>query len=171
MESALTITPRSFSASSSASADLPLAVGPAIRMISGSLTTLTYCAFPRIKILQELKSTRSDPHKALSRIAAGAGTRRRNFGPALRRLVQRRSAQAGWRQALELPPRLQGGDRPACGDRSLRCGGLCQSGRKFAAHDRRPRAHARRQALLLRVPADVARPCGDRLCGGGVGCG
>src|ERR1700740_3390259 len=50
MESALMTTPRSFSASASASADLPLAVGPAMRMTSGSLTALTYCAFPRIKI-------------------------------------------------------------------------------------------------------------------------
>ena len=35
------ITPRSFSASSSANADLPLAVGPEMRMVSVSLTDLT----------------------------------------------------------------------------------------------------------------------------------
>src|ERR1035438_1731334 len=35
MESVLTIVPPSFSASRSASADLPLAVGPAIRMAAG----------------------------------------------------------------------------------------------------------------------------------------
>jgi hypothetical protein len=52
MESALTIAPPSFSASASANADLPLAVGPAIRMIFGSLTGLTYSVFTRIKIPQ-----------------------------------------------------------------------------------------------------------------------
>src|SRR3974390_3237741 len=68
MESALITTPRSFSASSRASADLPLAVGPAMRMISGPLTTLTYCAFPRMKILQEKRAatvTLIKPFRAL----------------------------------------------------------------------------------------------------------
>jgi hypothetical protein len=41
MESALMIVPPSAAASSSAKADLPLAVGPAIRMMSVALTGLT----------------------------------------------------------------------------------------------------------------------------------
>jgi hypothetical protein len=40
MESALMTTPPSRSANASASADLPLAVGPAIRMVSGWVTGL-----------------------------------------------------------------------------------------------------------------------------------
>src|ERR1700744_2602681 len=111
MESALLMTPRSFSASASASADLPLAGGPAMRMTSGSLTALTYCAFPRIKTYPERKkSIRFDPDKAFSRAAAGAGPRRRRPCPALRRLVERRGAGARRRQALELSARFQGGD-------------------------------------------------------------
>src|ERR1700728_4609610 len=74
MESALITTPRSFSASASASADLPLAVGPAMRMTSGSLTALTYCAFPRIKTYPDRKKstplTLIKPFRAL-RPAAG----------------------------------------------------------------------------------------------------
>src|SRR6516165_496476 len=57
MESALMMTPRSLSASSSASADLPLAVGPAMKMIGNSLTALTYREFARINTASQKKST------------------------------------------------------------------------------------------------------------------
>src|SRR6202165_6375720 len=70
MESALTMAPPSFSASASAKADLPLAVGPAIRMITGSLTGLTYSVFARIKTrtrqsLQRNQGTLIKPFRAL----------------------------------------------------------------------------------------------------------
>src|SRR6202165_2212777 len=70
MESALTMAPPSFSASASAKADLPLAVGPAIRMIAGSLTGLTYSVFARIKTrtrqsLQRSNVTLIKPFRAL----------------------------------------------------------------------------------------------------------
>jgi hypothetical protein len=56
-----------------------------MRMIFGSLTGLTYSVFTRIKIPQanEITEKPSDPHKTLPRVAAGAGARRRGFGPAL----------------------------------------------------------------------------------------
>src|SRR4029077_8815678 len=96
MESALMIAPPSFSASASASADLPLAVGPAMRTIFGSLTGLTYSVFARIKIPQssEIAKKPSDPDKTLPRVAAGAGTRRRGVGPALCRAVEHGGARA-----------------------------------------------------------------------------
>ena len=49
MESALTTTPPSFSAKESASADLPLVVGPAIRIACGCGITVTIIAAKRAR--------------------------------------------------------------------------------------------------------------------------
>src|SRR3984957_19811703 len=72
MESALMIVPPSFSASASASADLPLAVGPAIRMTAGSLTGLKVVG----KIVRGIRTKRPNN----TRYTLGHSNRRRRRG-------------------------------------------------------------------------------------------
>ena len=70
--------------------------------------------------------------------------------------AEARDARQG--QAVELPAYLQARDRSRPGDRSLRPRRLRQGGREPRPHDRGRRPDPRRQALLLRLPADLARP-------------
>src|ERR1700681_3757641 len=114
------------SASAMASADLPLAVGPAIstaRAECGPLISSLRIPPVRHRIEPAAAAdytTRSlvhaerhlDAHPTLSCLASRAGARRRGPGATLRRAVERRGAQPAQGQALELFAYLQARDRP-----------------------------------------------------------
>src|SRR5262249_34201305 len=113
MESALMIVPPSASASAKANADLPLAVGPAIRIACRAPARLirpfaVACidpAFAPDEIRIRSRCGRSlDAHSTLPGPTPGTRTRRRDPGAALGCALERGGARARQRQAVELPP-------------------------------------------------------------------
>src|SRR4051812_23686155 len=133
MESALMTTPPCRSASASASADLPLAVGPAMSMVVGVVTVALAVLNPIAAATKPWARPSAPPiarprvvDQTVSCAPSGPQPRRRGAGAALRRALERRGARARRGQAVELSAHLQAGDRPRSEDRPLRPGGLCQ---------------------------------------------